>query len=690
MNHGMRLAALTLLAGTFGCGSGGNSSSGTSSNLSISFSSGSVQASLATAGTVTVTLTRSGNTGSVTLTVQGLPSGASAQIQSPGSGNGGSITFAVGTAVSGSYPVTVTANDGRVSGSATLTLVINASALSLSLSSGGAQVYQNQSTATVFATVTRTATSGNVTLTVEGVPASVTWEVRSPGAGNSGSIIFTANQPPNPPSNPPNLGNFTITVSASDGQVSGSATTTLTVGAYVEVFNTQSSAMQLAMSTSFQPAEWDSTFFTTNPGATTPLHNLQPSHIRLQAVSQGVPETAQDTWNFSVVDAITQPVLGVGDQKPEFQIAVAPAFLYDAKHNFLDPSYAQFATYAQQLVRYYNMPGFDVNGTHYQSPSVDTINLWGIYNEPNINNLDATQYTNLYNTVVPAMRTVDNTLRFVAVELLDSGGSENEFLPTFVTGVTAQVDVLATHFYSTCNQKDPDQKVFDTVPTFGKGVANIYSILVTPPANPALKTVPVWVTENNVNADFDKGGGISACNGTTFVRDPRGSSAFFAAWRPYVFSRLGKAGAAALYQWVFAGDAQYGELDDQTGQPRLSYWIDYWLQHKFPAPPGTTLLDYAATDDAELETLVARNSDGTVIVMVANHAVNAPADNNGPGAPRSVLVDTTALGLFQTASLLTIDANTDLTNGPTAVSVSPVFQIPITFNGYGVAFLTLK
>ncbi len=157
-----------------------------------------------------------------------------------------------------------------------------------------------------------------------------------------------------------------------------------------------------------------------------------------------------------------------------------------------------------------------------------------------------------------------------------------------------------------------------------------------------------------------------------------------------MFSQLGKAGTAALYQWVFADDAQYGELDNQTGKPRLSYWVDYWLQHKFPAPPGTALLDYIATDDAELETLVARNSDGTVIVMVANHTVKAAADNNGTGAVRSVLIDTNALGLFQTASLLTIDATTDLMNGPTGITVSPVSQIPITFNGYGVSFLTLK
>ena len=352
----------------------------------------------------------------------------------------------------------------------------------------------------------------------------------------------------------------------------------------------------------------DYQFFQNFPSATTPLTNLGPSHIRLQPVSQGVPQTSATTWISRKLDGITQPVLTAGDQKPEFQVATAPAFMYDANHNSWTPLTRNFATYAGQLVSYYNKGGFTAPDGPHASPSVDAIKLWGIYNEPNINNLTAAQYTSLYNAVVPAMQGAqgDLTLKFVAVELADFGTWENDFLPTFASGVTTQVDVVATHFYSTCNQKDPDQTVFNTVPNFGKGVTNIYSILNSSSANPALKTVPVWVTENNVNADFDKGGGISACNGTTFVHDARGSSPFFAAWRPYVFSQLGKAGTGALYRWVFAGDSQYGELDDQTGKPRLSYWVDYWLQHKFPAPPGTALLDYQATDDAELETLAAR------------------------------------------------------------------------------------
>jgi hypothetical protein len=159
------------------------------------------------------------------------------------------------------------------------------------------------------------------------------------------------------------------------------------------------------------------------------------------------------------------------------------------------------------------------------------------------------------------MQAVDSSIKFVAVELGDSSGEAHTFLPPFISGVTAQVDVLATHFYSSCNQKDSDEQVFSTVPEFASEVENIYLQLGSS-GKPGLMTIPVWVTENNVNADFDKGGGISACNGTAFVTDQRGSWAFFAAWRPYVFSKLGTASAAARSQWVYAGDAQYGEIDD--------------------------------------------------------------------------------------------------------------------------------
>jgi hypothetical protein len=552
--------------------------------------------------------------------------------------------------------------------------------LSLSLSPASALVFPGQPAATVNVTLNRQGTTGNVTLSVQGVPAGAAATVQSPGPSNSGSITLSASSAP--------AATYPLTVTASDGNVSGSAAFSLAVGAVAQIGITKNGGFQVAMSTSFQPAEWDYQFFTLNPTATTALGNLQPAHIRLQGISQGVPQTTANTWDFTVLDNVTQPVLGVGDHSPEFQIAVAPAFMYDANHNFLDPSYKTFGAYAQNLVRYYNTGGFTSgDGSFHVSASSYPITWWGIYNEPNFNNLDSTQYTELYNAVVPAMQAVDPSLKFAALELGDYAGLANAFMPAFVSGVSAHVDVLATHFYSTCNQKDSDAQLFSTIPDFVSEVGDIYAQMQT---NPALTSVPVWVTENNVNADYDKGGGISACNGGTFVSDLRGSSAFFAAWRPYVFSQLGKARVRALYHWDFDADKQFGEVDYSTGALQLSYWVDYWLARMFPSPPGAELMSYTTTDTSDIEVLPVVNADGSVVVMVANYAVKSSGDNNGPGAPRSILIETTALGNFGSGGLLTIDANTNVASGPVPSTVTPAHQIPVTLNGYGVAFLTLK
>ena len=455
------------------------------------------------------------------------------------------------------------------------------------------------------------------------------------------------------------------------------------VNATVTLNNSGNGAFDLAMSTSFQPAEWDYQFFQLFPNATAPLNQLGPHHIRLQGISQGIPQVSPSFWDFSKLDAITQPVLGVGDNSPEFQVAFAPAFMYDAQGN-LDVS--QFAAYAQNLVRYYNKGGFrSGDGQFHQSPSPHPITWWGIYNEPSINHVSDTEYVQIYNTLVPAMQAVDNTLKFAAIELCCN--SEGTYVPTFASGVTAQVNVVATHYYSSCNQQDTDWQVFSTVPGFALSVQNIYSLLA---ANPKLANVPVWITENNVNADFDKGGGISACNGTAFVTDKRGSSAFFAAWRPYVFSQVGKAGAQALYHWDFDADAQFGELDYATGQTQLSYWVDYWLGQMFPAGSGQQMLQFSNSNNSELEVLPVLNVDGSVVILVSNHAVASPSDNNGTGLTARVSLDVSALGSFSTASLVTIDATTSAINGPSPSSISPTSPITLNLDGYSVALLKLK
>ena len=142
--------------------------------------------------------------------------------------------------------------------------------------------------------------------------------------------------------------------------------------------------------------------------------------------------------------------------------------------------------------------------------------------------------------------------------------------------------------------------------------------------------------------------------------------------------------------WDFGADAQFGEVNASTGQPQLSYWIDYWLERMFPSSAGASLLQYSNTDDAEIEVLPVLNSDGSVVVMVADHAINSPEDNNGPGAPRSVLVDVSALGTFSSGTQLAINAETNAVSGPTASSFAPAPQLTVTFGGYGVTFLMFK
>jgi hypothetical protein len=105
----------------------------------------------------------------------------------------------------------------------------------------------------------------------------------------------------------------------------------------VAVFNQKHTAvgvngrLQSFMSTSFQPAEWDSGFFQQNPNATVPLWKLEPKHIRIQPLSQAIPEQAPDQWDFSRLDSILLPVLRVADHSPEFQVAAAPSFMNDAQ-----------------------------------------------------------------------------------------------------------------------------------------------------------------------------------------------------------------------------------------------------------------------------------------------------------------------------------------------------------------------
>lgn len=597
-----------------------------------------------------------------------------------------------------------------LSGLATLSLAISGCSssnssgpgtLSLSLTSSMALAPQDGTPAKITATVS--GNSGAATLTVSGVPTGTVSNVAQQSGSSTSTITLSSS------ANTP-AGTYTLKVTATDASGSSVSQNLAlvvavagTVAATVDQTQGVNGKLQQFMSTSFQPAEWDYQYFLNHPDVT-PLTNLGPQHIRIQALSQAIPMKANSNpqqasdWDFTMLDDVVQPILSAADRSPEFQIAITPSFFsLPSPLSSNDPNLQLFASYCANLVSYYNTGGFTWGGKLFKSASPNKITWWGIFNEYNINGLTPADYVVLYNAVVPAMLAVDPTIKFSALELSDfdfQEGDPRNNLPTFVQaanagGVNAQVNIVSTHFYSSCDQQDSDAKIFGTIPGFVSDVKYFYQELQL---RPDLANVPVWVTENNVNADFANSSGNSTCNPTQkFVLDLRGTSSFFAAWRPYVFSQLGKAGNQALYHWDYDADAQFGEVDYSTGTKHLSYWVDYWLAQMYPQTPAPPdILSLTITETATVEILATKNSDGSVLLMVADRAVLSPTDNNGTGDARTVILDISALGNFTSASQLNIGATTDVTNGPQPGSIILAPKLTVTLTGYGACFLLLK
>jgi hypothetical protein len=579
--------------------------------------------------------------------------------------------------------------------------------VTLGVSLGSTTVVVPQDGTAAQLPITVTGATGSATVTVSGLPAGITQQFAAANGGPSGTLTLTG-------STSAPAGSYSLSVNASgSGQVAAASFTLVsavvaTVGNTTDTTLGVNGVLKQFMSTSFQIGGWTTDYFgsgATETAREATLTQLGPQHIRVQVVAGAIPMvsntgTASD-WDFRLLDTTLQPVLQSADNSPELQIAVAPAWMCKSDGTTLDVAnhVGDFAAMMANIVRYYNKGGFDAGGTHFQSPGSHPIQWWGIFNEFNGNGLSGPDYVKLYNAMVPAMLAVDPTIKLSAFEFSDwgldtgDGGDPMVYLPPFLApanagGVDTQVDIISTHFYSSCNQKDTDVDLFNTIPQFVANVKYFYQALQT---RPDLANVPVWVTENNVNADWSNNG-MSECNpGQVFVDDTRGTSAFFTAWRPYVFSQLGKAGNQALYHWDYTADQQYSEVDSNNS-PYLSYWVDKTLGSIYPstaASPGPNILQLKATDTSTVETLATESSSGAVTVMVADRAVHSSNDNNGTGDPRTVVVDLSSLGSFSSASLLTIDAATSTSTGPAPASITPASRMNVTLPGYGVAFLTL-
>ena len=75
-----------------------------------------------------------------------------------------------------------------------------------------------------------------------------------------------------------------------------------------------------------------------------------------------------------------------------------------------------------------------------------------------------------------------------------------------------------------------------------------------------------------------------------------------------------------------------------NGNRYLSYWVDYYLSHWLPSPPGQDILETTTSGcclwvsniggvlGLDTHTLALRNVDGSVVILMSNYAVAKPHD----------------------------------------------------------------
>ncbi|HZY62994.1 MAG TPA: Ig-like domain repeat protein, partial [Edaphobacter sp.] len=197
-------------------------------NLSASPSSRTVMQGDSTTYTASIS-PLSGFTGTVGLSVNGLPSGAMATFSPTSITTSGNSTLTVSTASTtptGTYPLTITGTDGSLSHSATVNLVVGAPDFSIS-ATPSSQTATPGNSATYMTTIgALNGFTGTVNLSVTGLPSGATANLSPASVSASGSSTVTVSTASTTPT-----GTYPLTITGTNGSLSHSAPVTLVVNA---------------------------------------------------------------------------------------------------------------------------------------------------------------------------------------------------------------------------------------------------------------------------------------------------------------------------------------------------------------------------------------------------------------------------------------------------------------------------
>jgi hypothetical protein len=198
-----------------------------SPNFTLSASPASLTVTRGNSGNSTITVTPSGGfTGSVNLSVSGLPSGVTATFGTNPTTSTSVVTLAASsTATTGTFTLTITGTSGTLTHTTTISLTVKAVAnpdFSLSASPSSVTVVQGNSGNTTISVTPSGGFTGSVSLSASGLPSGVTAAFGTNPTTSTSVLTFTA-------SANAAKGTATVTITGTSGALSHSTTVTLTV-----------------------------------------------------------------------------------------------------------------------------------------------------------------------------------------------------------------------------------------------------------------------------------------------------------------------------------------------------------------------------------------------------------------------------------------------------------------------------
>jgi subtilisin family serine protease len=168
-----------------------------------------------------------GHSGSVALSASGLPAGATATFTPGAFTSSGSAQLTIATTAAtptGTFPLTITAADGQTTRSVDATLTVTSADFSVSASPTAATVGRGKSTTVALSIGSVAGYSGSVGLSVTGLPTGATAAFSPTSVAAPGSSQLTLTTASTTP-----VGDYPLTVSASDGTTTHTTAVTLSV-----------------------------------------------------------------------------------------------------------------------------------------------------------------------------------------------------------------------------------------------------------------------------------------------------------------------------------------------------------------------------------------------------------------------------------------------------------------------------